>query len=39
VLPTLGQDGELAVAWNAARIACGIAGKKRDFLRDEVVAT
>ena len=39
VLPGLGQDGELAVGWNAARIACGIAGKKRDYLRDEVVST
>ena len=38
VLPNLGLDGELAVAWNAARVACGIAGKKRDYLRDEVVS-
>lgn len=38
VLPNLGLDGELAVGWNAARIACGIAGKKRDYLRDEVVS-
>lgn len=39
VLPTLGLDGELAVGWHAARIACGLAGKKRDFLRDEVVTS
>ncbi len=38
VLPNLGLDGELAVGWNAARVACGIAGKKRDYLRDEVVS-
>ncbi|MEZ4401958.1 MAG: hypothetical protein R3B06_18150 [Kofleriaceae bacterium] len=38
VLPALGQDGALAVGWNAARIACGIGGKKRDYLRDEVVS-
>ncbi|MBK7196697.1 MAG: hypothetical protein IPH80_29845 [Myxococcales bacterium] len=39
VLPALGLDGELAVGWHAARIACGVAGKKRDYLRDEVVST
>jgi hypothetical protein len=39
VLPALGLDGELAVGWHAARIACNIAGKKRDYLRDEVVST
>ncbi|HRC57441.1 MAG TPA: hypothetical protein PKU97_16020 [Kofleriaceae bacterium] len=38
ILPQLGLEGELCAAWNAARIAAGIAGKKRDFLRDEVVA-
>jgi hypothetical protein len=38
ILPRLGLEGELCAAWNAARIAAGIAGKKRDFLRDEVVA-
>lgn len=38
ILPGLGLEGELCAAWNAARIAAGIAGKKRDFLRDEVVA-
>jgi hypothetical protein len=38
VLPMLGLEGELAAAWSAAKIASGIAGKKRDYLRDEVVA-
>jgi hypothetical protein len=38
ILPLLGLEGELAAAWSAARIAAAIAGKKRDFLRDEVVA-
>jgi len=39
VLPNLGLDGELAAGWNAARVACGLAGKKRDYLRDEVVSS
>lgn len=38
ILPMLGLEGELAAAWSAAKIAAGIAGKKRDYLRDEVVA-
>ncbi|HVK77291.1 MAG TPA: hypothetical protein VM734_28490 [Kofleriaceae bacterium] len=38
VLPTLGLEGDLVVGWSAAREACGIAGKKRDYLRDEVVS-
>lgn len=38
VLPALGLEGELVCGWNAARVACGIAGKKRDYLRDEVVS-
>jgi len=37
VLPTLGLEGDLVVGWSAARVACTIAGKKRDYLRDEVV--
>ncbi len=37
VLTPLGLEGDLVCGWNAARVACGIAGKKRDFLRDEVV--
>jgi hypothetical protein len=38
ILPMLGLEGELAAAWSAAKIAAGLAGKKRDYLRDEVVA-
>lgn len=37
VLPVLGLEGDLVTGWNAARLACAIAGKKRDYLRDEVV--
>jgi hypothetical protein len=38
ILPMLGLEGELAAAWSAAKIAAGLAGKKRDYLRDEIVA-
>lgn len=38
ILPMLGLEGELAAAWSAAKLAATLAGKKRDFLRDEVVA-
>jgi phytoene dehydrogenase-like protein len=37
VLPALGVEGALAAGWSAAKIACAIAGKKKDYLRDEVV--
>lgn len=37
VLPTLGVEGALAAGWSAAKIACAVAGKKKDYLRDEVV--
>ena len=37
VLPSLGLEGALASGWSAAKIACAIAGKKKDYLRDEVV--
>jgi hypothetical protein len=37
VLPTLGVEGALASGWSAAKIACAVAGKKKDYLRDEVV--
>ncbi len=37
VLTGLGVEGELVCGWNAARVACTIGGKKRDYLRDEVV--
>lgn len=37
ILPGLGVEGALAAGWSAAKIACAIAGKKKDYLRDEVV--
>jgi hypothetical protein len=37
VLPGLGVEGALVAGWSAAKIACAIAGKKKDYLRDEVV--
>jgi hypothetical protein len=37
VLPVLGVEGSLAAGWGAAKVACAIAGKKKDYLRDEVV--
>lgn len=37
VLPVLGIEGALTSGWSAAKIVCAIAGKKKDYLRDEVV--
>jgi len=37
ILPALGVEGALASGWSAAKIACAVAGKKKDYLRDEVV--
>jgi len=37
VLPSLGIEGALASGWSAAKVACAVAGKKKDYLRDEVV--
>ena len=37
LLPTLGIEGAFASGWSAAKVACAIAGKKKDYLRDEVV--
>ena len=37
ILPVLGIEGALASGWSAAKVACAIAGKKKDYLRDEVV--
>ncbi|MEO7092579.1 MAG: hypothetical protein ABI175_04960 [Polyangiales bacterium] len=37
VLPSLGLEGALASGWSAAKVACAVAGKKKDYLRDEVV--
>ncbi len=37
ILPSLGVEGALAAGWSAARIACEVAGKKKDLLRGEIV--
>jgi phytoene dehydrogenase-like protein len=37
VLPDLGIEGALASGWSAAKVTCALAGKKKDYLRDEVV--
>ncbi len=37
VLTGLGTEGDLVCGWNAARVACNVAGKKRDYLKDELV--
>jgi hypothetical protein len=37
VLTGLGLEGDLVCGWNAARVACNVAGKKRDYLKDEIV--
>jgi hypothetical protein len=38
ILPHLGLEGDLAAGWSAAKIAHAIAGKKKDYLRDEVLS-
>jgi len=37
VLPALGVEGAFASGWSAAKVASAIAGKKKDYLRDESV--
>lgn len=37
ILPTLGVEGSLVAGWSSAKIVCALAGKKKDYLRDEVV--
>jgi hypothetical protein len=37
VLPGLGLEGEFTAGWCAARIVCGASGKKKDYLKDEVL--
>jgi hypothetical protein len=37
VLPHLGLEGDLAAGWSAAKVVCALAGKKKDYLRDEVL--
>ena len=37
LVPSLGIEGALISGWSAAKVACAIAGKKKDYLRDETV--
>jgi hypothetical protein len=37
VLPVLGVEGAVVSGWSAAKVACAIAGKKKDYLQNEVV--
>jgi hypothetical protein len=37
ILPAYGIEGSLVSGWSAAKVACALAGKKKDYLRDEVV--
>ncbi|HEY5921595.1 MAG TPA: hypothetical protein VIV11_07985 [Kofleriaceae bacterium] len=37
ILPAYGVEGALVAGWSAAKVACALAGKKKDYLRDEVV--
>lgn len=37
VFPQLGVEGDVLAAWNACKQVCMAAGRKKDFLRDEVV--
>jgi hypothetical protein len=37
-LPGLGLEGAFAAGWCAARQACAWAGKKKDYLKDEILA-
>ena len=37
VLPGLGLEGEMAAGWCAAKIVCEASGKKKDYLKDEVL--
>jgi hypothetical protein len=36
-LPGLGLEGAFAAGWSAARLVSGAAGKKKDYLKDEVL--
>jgi hypothetical protein len=36
-LPGLGLEGDFAAGWCAARLVCTAAGKKKDYLKDEVL--
>jgi len=37
ILPGLGLEGEAAVGWCVAKLVCEALGKKKDYLKDEVL--
>lgn len=37
ILPGLGLEGDMAAGWCAAKLVCDAAGKKKDYLRDDVL--
>jgi hypothetical protein len=37
-MPQLGLEGAFVAGWSAAKIVCDAAGKKRDYLKNEVVS-
>jgi len=37
LVPSLGIEGALVAGWSAAKVACAIAGKKKDYLQNETV--
>ncbi len=37
LVPGLGIEGALVAGWSAAKVACAIAGKKKDYLQNETV--
>jgi hypothetical protein len=37
VVPGLGLEGEFTAGWCAARLVCAASGKKKDYLKDEVL--
>ena len=39
VLPQLGIEGHFVTGWCAAKLACDAMGRKRDYLKDEVIAS
>jgi hypothetical protein len=38
VVPHLGLEGEFLAGWCAAKLACVASGKRKDFLKDEIIA-
>ncbi len=38
VMPHLGVEGAFATGWYAAKLACEATGKKRDYLKDEIIS-